>query len=101
MKLIPLLTALFLGGSAMAADRMTTTAPATASQATALFAGGCFWCMQPAFDNTPGVISTSVGYAGGSAADATYEKVSRGNTGHVEVIQITYDPAQSQISNAA
>lgn len=59
---------------------------------TALFGGGCFWCMQPAFDTTPGVISTSVGYAGGEAKTATYEQVSTGTTGHVEVIQVTYDP---------
>lgn len=61
---------------------------------TALFAGGCFWCMQPSFDNTAGVISTSVGYAGGAAETANYDAVSGGKSGHVEVIQITYDPAK-------
>lgn len=61
---------------------------------TALFAGGCFWCMQPSFDNTAGVISTRVGYAGGEARTATYEQVSTGKTGHVEVIEIVYDPAK-------
>ncbi len=84
MKLIPLMIALLIGGSAMAADTTKT----------ALFGGGCFWCMQPAFDNTAGVVSTSVGYAGGAAKDANYERVSMGTTGHVEVIQITYDPAK-------
>lgn len=61
---------------------------------TALFGGGCFWCMQPSFDNTKGVTSTSVGYAGGDAKTANYDAVSTGTTGHVEVIQITYDAAQ-------
>lgn len=67
---------------------------AQAAQETALFGGGCFWCMQPAFDQTKGVIATSVGYAGGTAEDATYEKVSTGTTAHIEAIQVTYDPAQ-------
>lgn len=59
-----------------------------------IFAGGCFWCMQPPFDNlkTKGVISTSVGYSGGSTANPTYEKTSAGGTGHLEVLQVTYDP---------
>ncbi len=69
------------------------SSPVYAAQQNALFGGGCFWCMQPAFDNTKGVISTSVGYAGGAAEDATYEKVSTGKTQHVEVIQVTFDPA--------
>ncbi len=57
----------------------------------ATFAGGCFWCMQPAFDRLEGVISTTVGYTGGSRKNPTYEEVSTGRTGHVEAIQIVYD----------
>ncbi len=60
----------------------------------ATFAGGCFWCMQQPFDETPGVISTSVGYTGGSVPHPTYEQVLTGNTGHAEVIAVTYDPHQ-------
>ncbi|MFZ4542310.1 MAG: peptide-methionine (S)-S-oxide reductase MsrA [Rickettsiales bacterium] len=75
------------GSIAMAADTTATTK-------TALFGGGCFWCMQPSFDNTAGVTATSVGYAGGDAKTATYDQVSTGKTQHVEVIQITYDPAK-------
>lgn len=71
---------------------MAATTPS--ATATALFAGGCFWCMQPAFDCAPGVSATQVGYTGGAASTATYEQVSRGDTGHVEAIQVTYDPAQ-------
>lgn len=59
----------------------------------ALFAGGCFWCMEPEFDQTPGVIKTIVGYTGGAKAHPSYEEVSRGNSGHLEAIEVTYDPA--------
>jgi peptide-methionine (S)-S-oxide reductase len=61
---------------------------------TAVFAGGCFWCMQPPFDSlkNKGVISTAVGYSGGHTESPTYEQTSAGGTGHREVIQITYDP---------
>ncbi|MDQ6809596.1 MAG: peptide-methionine (S)-S-oxide reductase MsrA [Verrucomicrobiota bacterium] len=59
----------------------------------AVFAGGCFWCMQPPFDHTKGVLKTVVGYVGGSAADANYEKVSAHKTEHRESIEVTYDPA--------
>lgn len=65
-----------------------------ATPKTALFAGGCFWCMQPSFDNTPGVIATSVGYTGGEASTAHYDNVTSGQTGHFEAIQVTYDPAK-------
>jgi peptide-methionine (S)-S-oxide reductase len=60
---------------------------------TIVFAGGCFWCMQPPFDNlkSKGVISTSVGYSGGHTESPTYEQTSAGGTGHREVIQVTYD----------
>jgi len=60
---------------------------------TAVFAGGCFWCMQPPFDalKAKGVISTSVGYSGGHKENPTYEQTSAGGTGHFEVIQVTYD----------
>jgi len=59
---------------------------------TATFAGGCFWCMEPPFEKTPGVIDVVSGYAGGRDKDPTYEEVSSGATGHYETIEITYDP---------
>ena len=68
--------------------------PAPAATKTAIFAGGCFWCMQPPYDTAKGVVKTVVGYTGGSAEDATYEKVSAHRTRHREAIQVTYDPAQ-------
>ncbi len=60
--------------------------------AVAIFAGGCFWCMEPPFDALPGVISTTSGYTGGTKVNPTYEQVSAGATGHAEVVQVTYNP---------
>ena len=60
-------------------------------QETAIFAGGCFWCMEPPFDKLDGVISTTSGYTAGHRENPTYKEVSAGNTGHTEAIQITFD----------
>jgi peptide-methionine (S)-S-oxide reductase len=59
---------------------------------TATFGGGCFWCVEAAFDELVGVESTTSGYAGGHVEDPSYEAVCRGNTGHAEVVQVEYDP---------
>jgi methionine-S-sulfoxide reductase len=64
---------------------------AAAESETALFAGGCFWCMQPPFDETAGVIRTTVGYAGGKEQNPTYRSVSAGKTGHLESIEVIFD----------
>jgi peptide-methionine (S)-S-oxide reductase len=61
--------------------------------ATATFAGGCFWCMEPPFETLPGVVSVTSGYTGGTVDRPTYEQVSAGGTGHAEAVQIVYDPA--------
>jgi methionine-S-sulfoxide reductase len=61
---------------------------------TAVLAGGCFWCIQPAFDKAKGVIKTVVGYCGGTEPNPTYDLVSSEKTGYRESIQITYDPAK-------
>jgi peptide methionine sulfoxide reductase msrA/msrB len=58
----------------------------------ATFAGGCFWCMEPPFDKLDGVISTTSGYTGGNEEMPSYEQVSSGKTGHVEAIEVVYDP---------
>ncbi len=60
---------------------------------TAIFAGGCFWCVESDFDAIPGVVETVSGYTGGILPNPTYEQVSAGGTGHREVVQITYDPS--------
>ncbi len=65
---------------------------ATVSQAAvAIFAGGCFWCMQADFDKIPGVEKTIVGYIGGKAKNPTYKQVSSGRTGYVEAMKVTYN----------
>jgi len=61
---------------------------------TAIFAGGCFWCIQPAFDKAKGVIKTIVGYCDGTEPSPTYELVSSEKTGYRESIEVTYDPAK-------
>jgi peptide-methionine (S)-S-oxide reductase len=70
-----------------------TPLAAAAQSAQAIFAGGCFWCMEKPFDQLPGVSATISGYSGGSLVNPSYGQVSAGNTGHREVVQVTYDPA--------
>ncbi len=60
----------------------------------AVFAGGCFWCMQHPFDKLKGVVSTTVGYTGGHKENPTYKDVCSGETGHTEAIEIQFDPTQ-------
>ncbi|MBC8550201.1 MAG: peptide-methionine (S)-S-oxide reductase MsrA [Candidatus Brocadiales bacterium] len=60
----------------------------------AMFAGGCFWCMQHPFDELNGVVSTTVGYTGGHKENPTYKDICSGETGHTEAIEIQFDPAQ-------
>ena len=75
------------------AEETATTYPVLNNDtATATFAGGCFWCMQPPFEKLPGVTKVFAGYTGGTKSNPTYEEVSAGGTGHAESIQITYDP---------
>jgi peptide-methionine (S)-S-oxide reductase len=64
----------------------------SAQTAKATFAGGCFWCMEPPFDELDGVISTTSGYIAGKTKNPTYEQVSSGTTGHTEALQVVYDP---------
>ena len=61
-------------------------------QAAAIFAGGCFWCMEPPFDNLRGVIATISGYTGGRTVNPGYHEVSSGTTGHAEAVEVIYDP---------
>src|SRR6266545_6640993 len=65
-----------------------------APTAKAYFAGGCFWCMEEAFEKVDGVIEVVSGYMGGSAANPNYEQVSAGQTGHAESVEVSYDPAK-------
>ena len=62
------------------------------SKSTVVLAGGCFWGMEGVFEHVKGVTNTVVGYSGGKASTATYERIEEGDTGHAESVQITYDP---------
>ena len=66
------------------------TSPVTTK--TAVFGGGCFWCMEPPFEALPGVIEVRAGYSGGEADDANYQAVSSGQTRHIESVEVVYDP---------
>ncbi|MGH9324187.1 MAG: peptide-methionine (S)-S-oxide reductase MsrA [Vicinamibacteria bacterium] len=81
-----LLSLLLLGASA---SPSRAEEPALAK---ATFAGGCFWCMEPPFDELDGVVSTTSGYIGGKVKNPTYEQVSYGGTGHLEAVEVDYDP---------
>lgn len=65
-----------------------------AGTATAIFAGGCFWCLEADFDKLSGVSATESGYTGGKTVNPTYEQVSAGGTGHTEAVRVSYDPAK-------
>lgn len=67
---------------------------ATDQQEAAIFAGGCFWCMEPPFDRLDGVISTTSGYTSGHKKSPSYREVSAGRTGHTEAIEIIFDPSR-------
>lgn len=94
---LSLLAACGSGDGASTASARTGTsraaAPAT-GQAEAVFAGGCFWCMEAPFDELEGVVSTTSGYTGGELEAPTYEQVGHGQTRHVEAIRVVYDPAR-------
>ena len=81
---------------AFAAAVLASFAPgaARAANETAIFAGGCFWCMVPPFEALPGVVSVTSGYTGGTKVNPTYEEVSAGGTGHAESVEIVFDPAK-------
>jgi peptide-methionine (S)-S-oxide reductase len=69
-------------------------AAAQSKTETAIFAAGCFWCVEEAFEKVPGVIAAVSGYAGGTLKNPTYEQVTTGRTGHYEAVKITYDPGK-------
>jgi methionine-S-sulfoxide reductase len=87
------LASLFVACTHAAPDDPAKIVP-PANSSSAVFSGGCFWCIQPPFDDTKGVLATYVGYAGGSKPNPTYEEVSSGETGHRESIEVFYDPAK-------
>src|SRR4030065_2604698 len=72
----------------------TSQAVAEATLGKAYFAGGCFWCMEEAFEKVEGVLSATSGYMGGTAANPSYDDVSAGRTGHAESVEVVYDQAR-------
>ena len=77
-----------------AQDRAGVMPARPAGSATAIFAGGCFWCIEADFEKLPGVIEAESGYTAGKTPNPTYEQVSAGGTGHTEAIRVSYDPAK-------
>ena len=67
---------------------------AQAEEAVATFGGGCFWCMEPPYDKLDGVLSTTSGYMGGTISNPSYRDVTAGGSGHVEVVQVRFDPTK-------
>ena len=89
---------LAIAGTALLAGLLPQPASARAAASAdtlevATFAGGCFWCMEEAFDELAGVVSTTSGYTGGRVDEPTYEQVSGGGTGHIEAVRVIFDPA--------
>ena len=78
---------------------LTLSTLAYAKTESAIFAGGCFWCLQADFDKLPGVISTQAGYDGGQEPNPTYEQVSAGSTGYAESVKVEYDSDKLSYEN--
>jgi len=93
-RLLRLVAGLALAAAASAAAAQSMQPANDAGSKTAIFAGGCFWCMEHPFDEIDGVVSVTSGYSGGSKQKPTYEEVSAGTTGHAEAVQVVYDPAK-------
>jgi peptide-methionine (S)-S-oxide reductase len=81
-------------GAALLALCLWTGAAHAAETKTAVFAGGCFWCMESDFEYQKGVSAAVSGYTGGTTKNPTYQEVSSGDTGHFEAVRVSYDPAQ-------
>jgi len=92
---VALLTLLLAGGVGFTSGAQPAKPMAsTNATATAIFAGGCFWCVEADFDKLPGVIATESGYTGGRTTNPSYEEVSAGGTGHAESVRVRYDPTK-------
>jgi len=101
LNLLAVVFAIALSGCAQAQTRGGIPAPQTdaalahtSGKQTAIFAGGCFWGTQSVFERVKGVVATTAGYAGGSAATATYAQVTTETTGHAESVKVVYDPSK-------
>ncbi len=93
LKLITAAAVVLAAGYAAAQTSDSEAQGADGTRAVATFAGGCFWCMEPPYDELDGVHSTTSGYIGGDTEDPTYEQVTSGTTGHYEAVRVEYDPS--------
>jgi len=89
---IYLLAAVAAAAAAWAAEPARDGTAGSEGTASAIFAGGCFWCMEPPFHGMEGVVEVLPGYTGGNVPNPTYEQVCTGRTGHYEAVEVTYDP---------
>jgi peptide-methionine (S)-S-oxide reductase len=92
LSLKAMLSAAALIATAAGAAAPAAPAPVPAGAATAIFAGGCFWCIEKDFEKLPGVIEVESGYTAGKTPNPSYEQVSSGGTGHTEAVRVIYDP---------
>ena len=87
LLVVMLLTSVLAAAVLLARDRKQR-------QAEAIFAGGCFWCIEAAFEEVDSVLSATAGYTGGDVPTPSYEEVCSGKTGHLEAVRVVYDPAK-------
>ena len=92
VSLAYLFLALASAGIGTAAQPKAAAETTAMQSATAIFAGGCFWCLEADFEKLPGVVKAESGYTGGDLKNPTYEQVSHGGTGHAESVRVYYDP---------
>ncbi|WP_034761781.1 MULTISPECIES: peptide-methionine (S)-S-oxide reductase MsrA [unclassified Hyphomonas] len=92
VALVAGLAAMALGFFSSAGAQDQFSSPDAKRLSTAVFAGGCFWCVEADFDKVDGVVSTVSGYTGGTVVNPTYKQVSHEKTGHYEAVKVTYDP---------
>ncbi|HWH17338.1 MAG TPA: peptide-methionine (S)-S-oxide reductase MsrA [Allosphingosinicella sp.] len=91
----------FAGLVACEAESRAPAQPPPTRAETAIFAGGCFWCIEADFEKVPGVTGAVSGYTGGRTANPSYEQVSADGTGHYEAVRVSYDPARVSYAQLA
>lgn len=91
-RIIALILSILVIGAILGYNRAPVESLVLSEYEVATFAGGCFWCMEAAFESVEGVVEAVSGYTGGAVINPTYQEVSRGTTGHLEAVQVYYDP---------